>query len=115
MASAERLAADIRRAGHVVWLAEWELQVGDSIVGGMNEGLRKAEYLVLCCSAAGDSNWTRREWMSALGRQLEGEGIRLLPVLFAGARLPPLLADIKFADLAHDWAAGAAQLLRAIR
>jgi hypothetical protein len=115
LASAERLANDIVAAGHDVWLAEWQLEVGDSIVAGISKGLAKAEYLVLCCSAAGDSAWTSREWMSGLARQLEGQGIKLLPVLLPGAKLPPLLADLQFADLARDWAGGTARLLRAIR
>lgn len=115
LSSAERLATSILGGGHGVWLAEWQLEVGDSIVAGISDGLANAEYLVLCCSAAGDSAWTSREWMSGLARQLEGQGIKLLPVLLPGAKIPPLLADLQFVDLAIDWAAGTARLLRAIR
>ncbi len=36
---AANLAADIRDAGHDVWLDLWEINIGDSIVGRMKEGL----------------------------------------------------------------------------
>ena len=36
---AEKLAAQVRDAGHRVWFDEWEIGIGDSIVGRMNEGL----------------------------------------------------------------------------
>jgi hypothetical protein len=112
---AERLAAAIRNAGHRVWLDRWSIRLGDSIVGRMNEGLSQAGYLVLCCSAAGvESPWMSREWMSALARQLDGAGVRLLPVLFGGGHPPSILADIRHADLAADWDRGLAELLRAI-
>lgn len=112
---AERLAVEVRRAGHRVWLDAWQVQLGDSIVGRINEGLASAGYVVLCCSAAGvESPWMSREWMSALARQLDGSSVRLLPVLLAGGRAPAILADVKYADLAADWDLGLGELLRAI-
>ena len=35
---AARLAADLRAAGHEVWLDDDEIAIGDSIPGRMNEG-----------------------------------------------------------------------------
>jgi hypothetical protein len=67
---AMRLAEDIRAAGHQVWLDQWEIKVGDSIIERMNEGLRGTAYVVVCYSSAGVSApWMSREWMSALARQ----------------------------------------------
>ena len=114
--TAERLAADLRLAGHSVWFDEWEIVPGDSIVDRMNQGLTSASYLVLCCSTAGvTSPWIAREWLSALARQLDGHGIKILPARLPGGALPPILADIKYADLATDWTTGLAELLQVIR
>ena len=44
-----------------------------------------------------------REWMSALARQIEGAQVRLLPVRLTGGSPPPILADLKYADLVTDW------------
>jgi len=115
-AGAERLAGDLKAAGHDVWLDEWEIDPGDSIVERMNDGLEEAAYLVLCYSDAGvTAPWISREWMSALARQLSGAKIRILPVRLTGNKAPAILADIKAADLTHDWDAGFAELLRAIK
>jgi hypothetical protein len=114
--TAGRLAGELRAAGHEVWFDEWAIRLGDSIVGRIDEGLALAAYLVLCCSPSGvHAPWISREWLSALQRQLDGHGIRVLPVLFTGGMAPPILADVKYADLGADWSQGMAQLLRAIR
>jgi len=112
----ERLADEIRAAGHNVWFDEWEIRLGDSIVQRMEEGLESATHLVLCCSAAGvNTRWMSREWMSALARQLNGVGVRVLPVLLAGSAPPAILADLRYVDLGRDWSTGVHELLRALR
>jgi hypothetical protein len=113
---AERLAGEVRSAGHEVWLDEWKLDIGDSLVHRINEGLEGASYLVLCYSSAGViSPWMSREWMSALSRQLNGHGVKVLPACLTGGKPPAILDDIKYADLVNDWSMGVADLLRAIR
>ncbi|MDA0166214.1 toll/interleukin-1 receptor domain-containing protein [Solirubrobacter ginsenosidimutans] len=114
-ALAERLAEDLRSLGHEVWFDEWEIDLGDSIVEKMNAGLTTTRALVLCCSASGvEAPWIGREWMSALARQLNGHGIKVLPVLLTGSELPPLLADLRYADLRTNYATGLAELDRAL-
>jgi hypothetical protein len=46
---------------------------------------------------------------------MESHNIRILPVILSGGRPPAILADIKYADLRADWAAGVRALLKAIR
>lgn len=88
VAEAERLAQEVRARGHTVWLDEWELEIGKSIVAEMNKGLSDATYVVVCFSDTGvTAPWMSREWMSALARQLNGEGIKLLPVRLTGGPL----------------------------
>ena len=113
--AAERLAVAIEKSGHRVWLDEWEIGIGDSIVARVNQGLEGAAYLVLCYSSAGLSEWVNREWQSALARQLAGHGVKVLPVLLSGGTPPAILADIKHADLVTSWDQGVQDLLKAIR
>jgi len=113
---AERLATEVRNAGHLVWLDAWEISIGDSIIAKMQDGLQGATYVVVCYSASSVlAPWMSREWMSALARQLNGHNVKLLPVRLTGADSPAILADIKYADLVGDWANGMTELLRAIR
>jgi len=113
---AECLAVRIRKSGFQVWFDEWDVYVGDSIVDRVNSGLENAGYLILCYSDAGVlSPWTSREWMSALARQLEGCGVKVLPARLSGGMPPAILADIKYADLVQDWETGVDDLLQAMR
>lgn len=113
---AERLAVEVRRAGHDVWLDRWRIDLGHSIVERIDQGLMNAAYVVICYSSDGiGTPWMSREWMSTLARQLDGHNIRLLPVLLTGGRPPAILADIRYADLTMDWSKGVAELLRALR
>lgn len=104
-----------RSAGHSIWLDEWAIGVGDSIVAEIDRGLTGANYLILCYSAAGPSDWTDREWHSTLHRQLSGHTVKVLPARISGGAPPAILADIKFADLVADWDAGLRDVLRAMR
>lgn len=115
VALVERLAIELRNAGHQVWLDEWEIGVGDSIVAKIDQGLTDAAYLILCYSAAGPSDWTDREWHSTLHRQLSGHAVKILPARISGGGPPAILADIRYADLVADWTRGVQDLLRAIR
>jgi hypothetical protein len=115
MQEAEKLANEIQRAGHVVWLDKWEISIGDSIIARMNEGLEGSTYLVLCYSTEGLAPWIDREWTSALSRQLNGSNIKILPAKLTGGSSPAILADLKYADLVKDWAAGISELLQAIK
>jgi hypothetical protein len=112
---ATRLAEGIRQAGYQVWLDEWEINIGDSIVERINTGLDNARYVVMCYSEADVlSPWMGREWMSALARQLSGYRVKVLPVRLSGGSPPAILADIRYADLVRDWDRGLQELLRAL-
>jgi hypothetical protein len=113
---AEQLAIEIRNAGHQVWLDAWKIELGDSIIERINEGLEGATYVVVCFSSSGiTAPWMSREWMPALARQLKGYSVKLLPVALTGREQPAILADLKYADLVKDWHQGVSQLLHAIR
>jgi hypothetical protein len=114
--AAEKLAHEIKKAGHHVWLDDWEINVGDSILGRMQEGLQAACYLVLCYSDQGvTAPWISREWMSALATQMNTASVKVLPVVLTGGGPPAILSDIKYANLTANWQAGVEEILRAIR
>jgi hypothetical protein len=115
MGQAMRLVRELEAAGHVVWIDQREIALGDSVLGRMSEGLRDAQYLVLCYSSIGvESPWTAEEWESFRTRQLEGQRVRLLPVKLSGGEAPAILAHLKYVDLVRDWRGGVEQLLKVL-
>lgn len=113
--AARQLAVELQKRGHFVWLDEWKISVGDSIIEKIDSGLEVIEFLILCYSRAEvHSPWMGREWMSTLARQLDGVGVKILPVRFPGGKPPALLADIKYIDLTANWDAGMNQLHAAL-
>lgn len=115
LTDAERLAAELKSLGHLVWLDKWEIDLGDSIVAKMNEGLEGASFLILCYSSSGVmSPWVSREWMSALARQMNGAGVKVLPVVLSGGQPPAIMADVKYTDLTSDWASGVSAICNAL-
>jgi hypothetical protein len=113
--AAEKLAFALRDRGHEVWIDACEINLGDSIVGKINAGLSETSFLLLCCSEEPSmSRWMDREWMSALARQLDGANVRVLPVLLTGGSPPPILADIKYADLVLRWQDGIDAICKAL-
>jgi hypothetical protein len=96
---ARRVATHLRQAGAEVWLDEREIKVGDSIVEKINSGLGAATHLLLLLSATSVRKpWVKREFSSALMRQLGDNSVRLLPVLLDDCEIPSLLSDIRYAD-----------------
>jgi predicted secreted hydrolase len=113
--AAERLGEALRERGHKVWIDTWKIDIGDSIVEQINAGLSDASFLLLCCSSEpSTSRWMDREWMSALARQLEGADVRVLPVVLTGGNLPPILSDVKYADLVTHWQDGIEAICKAL-
>lgn len=112
---AKKLSYALKARGHDVWLDDENILAGDSIVGQVEDGLAGSVYVVLCLSSDGTSEWTDREWMSSLGRRLNGMDVKLLPVLLSGGTLPAILADIKYVDLTSDWDHGVDFLSLAIK
>lgn len=113
-AEAERVAERLRDAGHRVIFDHWDIRVGDSIIGFMNDALEAAEVLVLCLSDKGDGPFMRKEWQSFLHQQLESGTKRILPIRLTGGELPPILADILYADAVADFEGAIAKLLEAL-
>jgi hypothetical protein len=105
---------DEQAVGH--WYDKREIKVGDSIVEKINDGLSDATHLIVVLSGASvDKSWVKREMSSSLIRQLGSRSIKLLPLLREDCTIPPLLADIKYADFRKDFDQGFTDLLDSLQ
>jgi TatD DNase family protein len=96
---AERLANDLRRHSVDVWIDKWKIQVGDSIVAKINQGLGSRDFLIVILTAASiESRWVNLELDAAIVRQLDERGVSVLPILADDSAIPPLLKGKRYAD-----------------
>ncbi len=113
--SARTIGLHLRQAGAKVWLDEWEIKVGDSIVEKINDGLSEATHLLLLLSTTSvEKPWVKKEFSSALMRQLSDKSISVLPILIDSCNIPIIFADILYADFRANDAVALAQVSNAI-
>jgi len=106
---------DLRRLGATTWLDENKIKVGESIVGKISDGLKSSQFMVIFLSQRSvKSLWTTREWQSFLARQLSGSTITILPVLVEVCEVPPILADLKYANFTDSYHDGLKELRAAL-
>lgn len=98
--AAREIASAMKNLGADVWFDEWEIRVGDSIVQRINDALGEISHLIVLLSKESVSKpWVKKELSAALMRQLSSESIVVLPARLDDCAIPPILADIKYADV----------------
>jgi hypothetical protein len=114
-AVASQLASFLETHGAEVWLDQWEIKVGDSIVQKINDGLHSASHLAILLSRDSITKpWVTKELSSALMRQLSDCSTRVLPVRLDDSPIPAILADVRYADCRSDQAAGFREILETL-
>src|SRR5437016_508109 len=109
------LSADLAAKGHQVWLDEWEIKVGESIPLRIEQGLTKADFVLLVLSAkAVNSHWVEREWRAKFWDQINEDKTFILLCLVEKCDIPKLLAGIKYANFVRGYSIGLGELLDAI-
>jgi len=100
---ARRLAADLRASGHSVWLDEAEIQIGDSLVEKIRDGLDQVEYVAaLISSASVGSEWVKKELDIASSREIDEKRVVVLPLLLEKVELPGFLKGKFYGDFTVD-------------
>lgn len=98
-----KLAQDLRKNGHYVWVDEAEIKVGDSLIGKIEEGIENTEYLgVVISSNSNKSEWVTREVRIALSQEICNKKVKVLPILIEDVEIPSFLLDKKYADFVLD-------------
>jgi len=84
----ERIATDLRQAGAEVWLAEWDISVGDDIRVKIEQGIESCDYFLIALSEyAVNSRWVQHELTAGLVRHVAGQETVILPVKLSDCAL----------------------------
>ncbi len=112
---AHKLAKDLRSAGIPVWVDLFEIQIGDSLIEKIKEGITRADYIgVILSPRSISSHWVKHELNMALAREVTSQRIRVLPILIEPCDLPPFLRDKLYADFTKSYDSGLEALLNVL-
>ncbi len=107
----ETLVEQLEELGVETWFDAVQLQPGDSIVRGIQDGLSDSDYLVVVISKNSiSSKWVQAEMSAAFMREIEGKGTRLLPIRIDDTELPPLIGDRIYIDFRNSFMDGLRKL-----
>ncbi|MCY1081794.1 toll/interleukin-1 receptor domain-containing protein [Archangium lansingense] len=86
-----------------VWVDEFEIQIGDSLIKKIQEGITKSEFVgVVLSPHSVASKWVERELESAMAMEVESRSVKVLPLLIQKCELPPFLMPKLYADFTDE-------------
>lgn len=87
-----RLADDLEILGLTVWLDEWQLSPGDSLVEKIGQGIGTANlFCVLLSQNSIESRWCKAELNEALTRSIESGEANVVAIKKGRVEMPPFL------------------------
>jgi multidrug efflux pump subunit AcrA (membrane-fusion protein) len=96
---ARKLAADLRANGHSVWIDEAEINIGDSLIEKIREGLDAVDYVCAILSKSSiDSLWVQKELDIASNREIDEKRVVVLPLVITDVELPGFLKGKFYGD-----------------
>ena len=98
-----KLAADLRNSGHTVWIDEAEINIGDSLIGKIREGLDNVDYVAAVLSEASiQSEWVKKELEIASNKEIKAKKVIVLPLIIEKVELPGFLEGKFYGDFTSE-------------
>ena len=101
-----------------VWLDEAEIDIGDSLIAKIEEGMKLSRYIAVVLSKKSiGAPWVKKELDVAMNREIASGEVVVLPLLYEECELPEFLKGKLYADFskAEDYEAVLGKLLRRLR
>jgi hypothetical protein len=96
---ARKLSRDLRAEGHIVWIDEAEINVGESLMEKISDGLARVDFIgVILSTDSVESAWVRRELELAIDRELREKRDIVIPILLHDVDIPAFLRGKRYAD-----------------
>lgn len=98
-----KLAADLRTYGHTVWIDEAEINIGDSLIGKIRNGLDMVDYVAAVISKDSiKSEWVNKELEIASNREIKEKRVVVLPIMIEHVDLPGFLEGKLYGDFSNE-------------
>ena len=101
---ARRIATDLKNNGTTVYLDEWKVFDGNSMVKKLQRGLNSCDFLcIIFTKKSNNSNWVEKEWQSLLYKEINNRKITILPIKGDDCAMPLVLMDRQCEDFSKDY------------
>jgi hypothetical protein len=82
-----------------VWVDEAEIEIGDSLISKIEEGMKETRYIgVILSKAAVGAPWVKKELDVAMTKEIAGGKPIVLPLLYEKCDIPAFLTGKLYAD-----------------
>ncbi|MEC8325515.1 MAG: toll/interleukin-1 receptor domain-containing protein [Pseudomonadota bacterium] len=96
-----RLARDIECHGIRVWIDDAEMNIGDSLVQKIREGIDNVDYFaVILSNNSINAPWVKNELDVAMNYQIEGR-LKILPIILENVELPSFLVGKLYSNFSN--------------
>jgi hypothetical protein len=113
----QKLVSWLRERRVLTWFDEEQIDIGDTILDKIQDGLSSSRYLIVGLSKSyKDSEWCKREYQVHLEREIKERTVRVLPVRlddYAEEEIPDLLFGKYAVDVRTEH--GLARLVRKLK
>jgi len=113
---AQKIAKSLKNRGYRVWLDEWEIRVGDSIIDKIGKGIIGSDFLLILLSKKSvESKWVKQELNVAKMNEINKNKVFILPVLIEDCNIPSMISDKKYANLRVSYRRGISEILKVLQ
>ena len=113
---ANSLARNLVYARHNVWIDNWELNAGDSLLDKIQNAIGESDAILAILSENSiDSSWCKREINAGLMRELEERRAILIPCIVGDCEIPLFLRDKLYVDFRSNKGSAFELLDRSLR
>lgn len=101
-----------------IWLDEAEIDIGDSLIAKIEDGIKLSRYIAVVLSTKSiGAPWVKKELDVAMNREIASGEVVMLPLLYEECELPEFLKGKLYADFSkpEEYEAALAKLLRRLR
>jgi DNA-binding response OmpR family regulator len=96
---AHRLADDLRILGHHIWIDEFEIRIGDSLIEKISTAISEVDFVLAILSQESvRSSWVQHELKLAATTEISKRRVVVLPVVLQDDSIPAFLSDKRWAD-----------------